>query len=127
MIVADGHGRRLPARPDKADTVAVIDADAVLAPAVAPQRFQPIARRLRQVIQRDGRVKGFQLFRGDGMEFRRASTPGGGVVHAVENIRSPPVGKIRNHSAILALRLGDGKQLTILFSGRRFIPQRCSE
>ena len=102
MIVGDGYGRRLPPIPEKSDPVPVIDADAVLAAAVAPQHFQAIAREKSQVVQIDGQVDIFQLFRSKGMELPRAGTPGRGAVRAVENVRRPLVRKIRNHRNILA-------------------------
>jgi hypothetical protein len=40
--------------PDEADAILIVDSDAVLADAVALQRFQPVTRRDAQVAQVDG-------------------------------------------------------------------------
>jgi len=51
MIVHDFHVEGVSLPPFEADTPAVVDADAVLAGALAPQRLQPVAGRHGQVFQ----------------------------------------------------------------------------
>ena len=106
MIIGDFYGADAARIPDKTDAILAVNADAVLTAQVAAQGFQPIARRIAQLVQIIDRVKSIQQLGGKGMELPGASTPGGGAVDAVENICCPRVGKIRNHPAILALMAG---------------------
>ena len=106
MIVGNFYGADAARIPDKTDAILAVNADAVLPAPVAAQGFQPISRRIAQLVQVVGRVKSIQQVGGQGMELPGTGTPGGGAVDAVENICCPLVGKIRNHPDILALMAG---------------------
>ena len=56
MVVYDLHIVSVTVFPNKADTVLIIDPNAVLAEAIALQRFQPIAGELCQVGKLNRRV-----------------------------------------------------------------------
>src|SRR3546814_5121700 len=61
VVVHDFYVFGVRAIPAKADPELVVDPDAVLALAIAPQGFQTIARRHPQIIQATGPVELFQL------------------------------------------------------------------
>ena len=106
VVIGDGYGVGPPRLPDKADTVLVVDAEAVLAAPVAAQSFQSVAGMQRQVIQLPGLVDIIQLAPGRRPQMLRASAPGRRAVDAVEYIPSSLVRKSRNHRNILARPAG---------------------
>src|SRR3982750_428626 len=61
MIIDDLYPVRPFCRPHEADTVLVVDSYAVLAGAIALERFQPIARRRGEVQEGRGPVKDGEL------------------------------------------------------------------
>lgn len=61
--------------PHEADAPLVVDADAVLALAVALQGFKPVAGRDTQVVQHMGRVQQAQLFQGGCLDIHPAAYP----------------------------------------------------
>jgi len=57
MVVDDFHVVGVALPPHEADAILIIDPDAVLALALAVQRFQPVSGRHTQIIQRHGGVQ----------------------------------------------------------------------
>src|SRR6266404_4080213 len=61
MVVHDLHVQRFAVFPQKADAPLLVDADAVLALAIALERFELISRRHAQIAEIRGRIKILQL------------------------------------------------------------------
>jgi hypothetical protein len=61
VIVDNLHIVSIGAAPGEANPPLIVDADAVLAAAIAAKRFQAIARRAAQIVKRGRRVKHFKL------------------------------------------------------------------
>ena len=101
VVIGDGHGISPPGLPDKADTILVVDAEAVLAAPVAPQQFQSIARVQGQFIQLPGLVDIIQLAPGRRPQVLRAGAPGRRAVDAVGYILRSLIRKSLNHPDIL--------------------------
>jgi hypothetical protein len=57
MIICDFHIRRTERCPAKADAELVVHAETMLSSAVAPQRFQPIARRNTKIMKHTGNLQ----------------------------------------------------------------------
>ncbi len=86
MVIGNLNLFRTSTCPEEAYPILVIDANTVLALAFAFQRFQAIARRDAQVIQRFGRVQQIQLLGCDLPEGPGANPPGGLRIDAVEDV-----------------------------------------
>src|ERR1022692_1681636 len=71
VVVRDLHVVGVPLAPHETDTVLVVDANAMLACAIAFEPLQPVARRQRQVAQRSGRVHHLQLLERGFVKARR--------------------------------------------------------
>ena len=75
MIVDDLDVRRAGGGPTKADTVLIVDADAVLTGAIPPQGLEAIPRRHAQVIESPGDLQLAQLAPRHGGDVREAPGP----------------------------------------------------
>src|SRR6266702_3908006 len=71
MAVHDFHSLRIETVPDETNPPLIIDADALLARAVAFEGFQAVAGRRKQVAQRPRPVQIFQLATGGVLNFQR--------------------------------------------------------
>jgi len=61
VVVDDFNIHCLAATPSKANSVLVVDTDAVLAFSVATESFKPVARRCAEIVQCCGEVQSVQL------------------------------------------------------------------
>jgi len=73
VIVHNFYVPRSGIRPEEADSELVVDADRVLPDAIAAQRFQPIARRRREIAKLSRIVEHSQLADRAPQEVRRKS------------------------------------------------------
>jgi len=71
VIVDDLDVEGIPGLPSKADPVPIVDTDAVLTLSISTQRFEMIARRDSQILQRRCSVEDPQLPQGDPLQVRR--------------------------------------------------------
>ena len=79
--------------PHEADTPLIVDANRVLAVAVAAQGLQAIAGRRAQIIEQDGRIDGQELRSRARLNLRRQTANG----VASEDGRGPLVGEASDH------------------------------
>jgi hypothetical protein len=90
VVINDLNVFRAAVRPEKAEPVLVVDADAVLADPIASQRFQTVARRNSQIFQPLGDLELPQFAAGhplDGLEAGYGPTAREGFVSAHRNDR----------------------------------------
>jgi hypothetical protein len=73
VIVNDLDALRLLVRPSEADSVFIVQPNAVLTRTIALQLFQPIASKARKIIQRFGRVQACKLMRARSGSFTGSS------------------------------------------------------
>jgi hypothetical protein len=86
MIVHDGHCVWPIRGPDEADTILLVDPDAVLARTVAFELFEAIRRWYAEIVQHVGLVKLIELATGNGPQSSRAGPRSGFGVRTVEHI-----------------------------------------
>ena len=77
VVVDDFHVRRTIVGPTEANPELVVDPDAVFTFPVAPQRFQPIARRRSQELQGVRRIEHREFARRDVADRREPLRPAG--------------------------------------------------
>jgi len=77
--------------PFEADTPLIVDPDAVLAPAITPERFKPVRRRDAQVVEYGGGIEHAQLASGGLLD---SSSQPARVLAAPDLLRFP-VGETR--------------------------------
>ena len=100
MAVNDLHRRWSFGGPDEADTVLIVDPNAVLARTTPGKSRQPISWRHAQVLQPDSRVQLLQLAGGTSPEVLGTNLAGSFCVATVEDILAPrtPEGSDHHHT-----------------------------
>lgn len=97
MIVGDLDSSRTLVRPAEAETILIVDADTVLAFALALEDFEPIAWESPQVAKIGGLVERVELAARYGPEVLGAGVAGIFSVCPVEDVFSPPIGEGDDH------------------------------
>jgi hypothetical protein len=82
MVIRDFHLERVAVPPPKADAPLAVDPDAMLAPSVPLEFFQPVGRRDPKVVQEGGIGQHSKLSKGDFLDILRKPLGKG----AVENL-----------------------------------------
>ncbi len=129
MVVDDLGVPRRAGVPDEADAPSVVDTNAVLAPAIAPQSLQSIAGRRAQVVEPAGRIKHQKLQPRALLDRRRQAANG----MACENGSGMLVGEAPDHGPNVtnvdtfsqAVELGLGAAHPGRRRGRRAPPARA--
>jgi hypothetical protein len=102
MVIHNLDSIRPVIRPDKADTVPVVDTDAVLPSPLSSERFQTITGRYAQVDEADCRIELLKLSGSHLPELPWATSPCGLGVPPVENILNSSIVKCADHSRMIA-------------------------
>ena len=102
MIIRDLDVFRAPSSPNKANSVLLVNSDAVLAFTVSRKCLQSIAGGNLQFLQRLNRIELIQLSRGDLPELLRTGFSGSFRIDAIENILGGLISERLNHANILA-------------------------
>jgi len=102
VIVNNLYSSRSICCPREADTVLIVDSDAVPAPPIPRQRLQAIPGRNPQLVQKAHRIQLLQFPGSYAPQLLRASLPGLLRVAPVEDIFSPRAGEGLDHSPMVA-------------------------
>src|SRR3990172_8274234 len=86
VVINDLHVFGADIRPNEADAVSVVDANAMLPLSVAAQRFQLVAGRYPEPPQQKNRVKLVKLTSRCSPRRLRAGSSGGPCIHSVEDV-----------------------------------------
>jgi hypothetical protein len=103
VIVDDLHLVRVSIAPSEADSPLIVDPDAMLTRPIAPQRFQPVAGRYAQEVQRCRGIHLNQFPQCDPQQIWRQSSRR----HAAEKFFGFSVGKALNHRLAIAVTVGN--------------------
>jgi len=102
MVIHNFDSIRPVIRPDKADTVPVVDTDTVLPDPPSSERFQTITGRHAQVDEADCRIELLKLSGSYLPELPRATSPCGLGVPPVENILNSSIVKCADQLRMIA-------------------------
>jgi hypothetical protein len=98
MVVNDPDIIGCSVMPSKTDPPLLIDADAVLPPPIALQRFEPIAGRYAEIVQRSGLIQHTQLTQSSRLDLYGQSP----TSKATPNARCLGIGKALDHGPMIA-------------------------